>query len=194
MNFLAHLYLSGDDNELLFGNFIGDLVKGSDRFRYPPPIRKGIELHRFIDDFTDHHPAWQHSRELLREQQHKYAGVVTDILYDHFLALNWNEYHPKPLEEFAPKVYELFQARYEELPERGKHLLPFMIKHNWLVAYKYHEGLERVLLGMSRRTKFESNMAFAVDDLKRNESELRADFTHFFPELIEASRGYLLKQ
>ena len=29
MNFLAHLYLSGEDEELLIGNFIADYVKGS---------------------------------------------------------------------------------------------------------------------------------------------------------------------
>ncbi len=191
MNFLAHIYLSGEDEHLLLGNFIGDLVKGSDRFGFAGPVRRGIDLHRFIDDFTDHHPRWQHSRELLRTGQRKYAGVVTDIFYDHFLALQWNDYHHRPLEEFATEVYAFFESRYEELPPRAQHLLPYMIRHNWLVAYRHYNGLERVLQGMSRRTKFDSNMAEAVLELRKYETELRSDFSSFFPELIAASKRFL---
>ena len=58
MNFLAHLYLSGDDEEQIVGNFIADHVKGKAIESYSDGIRAGIMLHREIDVFTDSHPVF----------------------------------------------------------------------------------------------------------------------------------------
>ena len=55
MNYLAHVYLSGSDEFLCIGNFIGDHVKGKAYFDYPETIQNGILLHRKIDYFTDQH-------------------------------------------------------------------------------------------------------------------------------------------
>ena len=63
MNFLAHIYLSDDDEQVMIGNFIADFVKGKKKDDYPPAIKKGIELHRSIDDFTDHHPLVLRSKQ-----------------------------------------------------------------------------------------------------------------------------------
>jgi len=56
MNYLAHIYLSGNDDFLKLGNFIADEIKGKSYKEFPKDIQKGIILHRAIDDFTDHHP------------------------------------------------------------------------------------------------------------------------------------------
>lgn len=56
MNFLAHAFLSGDDPDVLFGNFVADSIKGNMLTNYSPEIQKGVVLHRAIDEFTDHHP------------------------------------------------------------------------------------------------------------------------------------------
>src|SRR5438477_11389856 len=105
MNFLAHIYLSGSDEQIMIGNFIADFVKGNKKNEYPSRIKKGIELHRLIDDFTDHHAITLRSKERIRQRQGKYAAVVIDIFYDHFLAKNFSEYHPQPLKEFSEKTY-----------------------------------------------------------------------------------------
>src|SRR5437870_13401328 len=106
MNFLAHLYLSGDDNEVKVGNFIGDFVQGKDlELRYGKRIAKGILLHREIDFFTDHHPVVKQSKDRLRPNYRHYAGVIVDIFYDHFLASKWNSHSVKLLPHYAEECY-----------------------------------------------------------------------------------------
>src|SRR5436190_842749 len=88
MNFLAHLYLSGDDADVMTGNFIGDFVRGRNLAeQFGEKIARGIELHRAIDAFTDHHSVVKQSKTRLRPKYGHYSGVIVDIFYDHFLAL-----------------------------------------------------------------------------------------------------------
>ncbi len=117
MNFLSHLYLSGDAEGLLIGNFIADSVKGSDFLKYPEEIQKGIVLHRKIDTYTDSHPIVEESKQRLRERYKKYASVIVDVYYDHYLAVNWNAYSSESLHEYAQKTYQLI--------DKNKHLLPY---------------------------------------------------------------------
>ena len=63
MNFLAHVYLSGNDPHLALGNLIADRIKGKDYINYPIPIQKGILLHRQIDTFTDNHPNFRKAKK-----------------------------------------------------------------------------------------------------------------------------------
>ncbi len=185
MNFLAHLYLSGDDPDLLVGNFIGDFVKGrSTMSNFSPDIVKGIELHRSIDVFTDTHAVVMESKKRLRTKYRHYSGVIVDVFYDHFLAKNWKEYHPDPLVAYASKVYTTIQGYTSILPEDVNHMLPYMIKGNWLVNYADTEGINRALSGMSRRTTFTSRMEEATVDLIDSYEKFKNEFSLFFPELI----------
>jgi acyl carrier protein phosphodiesterase len=92
MNFLAHIYLSGDNDLLKIGNFMADSIRGNQYLQYPDEIKKGILLHRFIDTFTDAHLIYRKSKHRLHEKYGHYSGVIMDIVYDHFLAKNWNHY------------------------------------------------------------------------------------------------------
>src|SRR4051812_25235509 len=129
MNFLAHAYLSGDSEELLIGNFIADAVKGSAINNYSGDIKNGILLHRSIDTFTDQHPVVHQSIVRLRPSYHKYAGVLVDIFYDHFLAKNWKDYSSVELNKFVSHVYRVMQDNFSQLPHRSQELLPYMIKY-----------------------------------------------------------------
>lgn len=180
MNFLAHLYLSGNDEQLMIGNFIADSVKGSAYNNYPEGIRKGILLHRAIDFYSDNHPVFLKSVERLRPNYHKYAGVIVDIFYDHFLAKNWNLYSDVPLEEYADKVHKLMLKNILHLPARPLMFLRYAIKTNRFVTYGTLEGMEEVLFGMSRRMQFRSNMELAGKDLKEHYLLFEREFTVFF--------------
>ncbi|PHQ57522.1 MAG: ACP phosphodiesterase [Lutibacter sp.] len=185
MNFLAHLYLSKDNKNILIGNFIADAVKGKKFENYPKEIKAGILLHREIDTFTDAHPIVRTSKRRLHERYRHYDGVIIDILYDHFLAKNWQQYSDIPLNVYADNVYILLQSVIETLPPKIQQTLPYMIEYNWLVAYASTEGIEKVLHGMNRRTKGVSKMDLAIEDLKIYYLELELDFTTFFKELME---------
>ncbi|MBT1699941.1 DUF479 domain-containing protein [Fulvivirgaceae bacterium PWU4] len=184
MNFLAHLYLSGENPKLMVGNFIGDFVKGRNALeKFEPEIVRGIQLHRSIDAFTDTHPVVAASKNRLRPKYRHYAGVIVDVFYDHFLASNWNLYHTEPLPSYANRAYHLVESFESILPEEVKYMLPYMVSGNWLVNYAKLEGIHRALSGMARRTSFNSKMEEAVHDLKANFDDFKKEFDTFFPEL-----------
>lgn len=183
MNFLAHLYLSKSNKNVLIGNFISDAIKGKDYKTYPHEIKAGILLHREIDTFTDTHPIVRKSMHRLHKRYRHYDGVIIDLLYDHFLAKNWANYSEIPLALYAKNVYAFLLENIETFPEELQKLLPHMIKHNWLVTYASLEGMERVLNGMNQQTKGISKMNLAIDDLKLHYTEFEEDFTAFFINL-----------
>ena len=184
MNFLAHIYLSGDNDLIKIGNFMADRIRGKQYENYPLEIQKGIILHRAIDTFTDAHPIFRQSTKRLHNNYHHYAGVIVDILYDHFLAKNWNKYSDEKLEEFVARFYQSLHDNYSILTERTIGMMPYMIEHNWLVSYQTIEGINRILTQMDQRTKNESKMRFATNELSEFYSEFEEEFTNFFQELI----------
>jgi acyl carrier protein phosphodiesterase len=193
MNFLAHCYLSGQHPEIIIGNFIGDFVKGRDlAIVFGTGIARGVELHRAIDDFTDHHEVVKQSKNRLRPTYRHYSGVIVDIFYDHFLAAGWEAYSETPLEAYAAKVYKLISEQHSIMPERVNEMLPYMVGGNWLKNYAHLEGIERVLGGMARRATFESNMQHATADLRQSYKEFKAEFDEFFPLLKQYCDQWLL--
>ncbi len=184
MNYLAHLHLSGPNQDILIGNFIADFVKGKAKEDYPEGIRKGIELHRAIDDFTDHHPVTSMSKQRLYPTQGKYSPVVVDMFYDHFLAKNFEAYSEVSLSDFASNVYRIMQDNIMLLPEGVRQFLPYMIERNWLVNYASIEGISRTLKGMSKRVAFSNQMHTAENDLIQGYNDFENEFSVFFPELI----------
>lgn len=194
MNFLAHLYLSGDDPKIMVGNFIGDFVKGRNAMeQFDPVIIRGIELHRSIDEFTDSHSIVSESKNRLRPKYRHYSGVIVDVFYDHYLAKNWNEYHSELLPDFADKAYDTIQSHDSILPKEVKYMMPYMIKGNWLVNYSKTEGIHQALSGMARRTPYESKMDEATVDLVNSYDLFKAEFDNFFPQLDAFCKAYLLR-
>lgn len=193
MNFLAHIYLSGKDENLILGNFIADMVKGRQIDKFTPEVVKGIKLHRKIDEYTDSHRYVSRSKDRIRNKYRHYSGVVVDMFYDHFLARYWKDYSPEPLETFVQSAYNVLMKNYIILPSRAKFILPIMIGSNWLVNYADLQSLQRHMEGLARRTPFESGMENAVHDLKMHYNGFRQDFSEFFPELISFSKSYVEK-
>jgi len=192
MNFLAHLFLSNENPEIMTGNFIGDFVKGKNlEERFGKEIAKGILLHREIDWFTDRHIVVKQSKDRLRLKYRHYSGVIVDIFYDHFLAKNFNRYSEKLLPDYADECYNIIQQHGSILPDNVKQMLPYMINGNWLVNYAKVEGVHRALSGMARRAKFESKMEFASEDLKNHYADFEKEFFSFFPELINFTNDWM---
>lgn len=188
MNFLAHIYLSFDDEEITIGNFIADSVRGKKYKHFPEKIKQGILLHRAIDTFTDSHPLARQSSKRLHANNGHYSRVIVDIFYDHFLARNWSSYSDVPLERYTENFYELLEINYEVLPVNIHRMMPYMIADNWLLNYQHKEGIQRVLSGMSRRARNSSRMHYAVQDLEAHYDDFQEEFTKLFEELIIFSR------
>lgn len=185
MNFLAHLYLSGNEEDVIVGNFVADAVKGNFLNRFPDGMERGIKLHREIDHYTDNHLIVKESKNRLAPKYRMYSGVIVDIYYDHFLAKYWNEFSEEDLRRLVSRTYFLLIRRYHLLPPRSKRILPFMVAQNWLVGYRDLDVLQKVFNGMSRRTNHRSGMENAVFDLKKDYLLYENEFRAFFPEIIQ---------
>jgi acyl carrier protein phosphodiesterase len=172
MNYLAHLYLSGDDEDVLLGNFIGDYVKGKKYLEFPETIQKGILLHRQIDFFTDANFCFREAKQLLRNDYGLHSGIVIDLFYDHFLAKNWSVYSDSSLRDFAKKAHAILLSRFFYLPKRVQGFLPFLIQHKRLEI-------------MGRYTSLPEKSAKAIEILKVNLDFLETNFFCFMNEMFE---------
>jgi acyl carrier protein phosphodiesterase len=195
LNFLAHTYLSGDDDDLKIGNFLGDFVKGRlnklSNSQYPEGIIKGMALHREIDFFTDSHPIVRKSIDRLQPKYHKVSGIVVDMFYDHVLAKNFALYSDIPLETYSQKFYSLLEKRKNDIPEAMARMVQSMVRRNWFVSYRKYEGIEWSLHGISKRLSFQSGIENATEDLKQDYLLYKAEFDVFFPQLINHCQEFV---
>lgn len=183
MNFLAHLALSPADDDARLGSLLGDFVKGPLGGRYPGPVGEAIVLHRRIDSFTDAHPCVVASRARVGPGHRRYAGIMIDLYYDHFLARRWNELHDEPLAAFSARIYALLARRHAELPERLQYIAPRMAARDWFGSYAEVDNIGRALEGIGRRLRRGNGLIGADADLRRDYAGFESDFAAFYPEV-----------
>ena len=191
MNFLAHLYLSQSNTNIMIGNFIADHIRGNNFSHFSKEIQQGILLHREIDTFTDAHEVVRKSKRRLHERYRHYDGVIIDIFFDHYLAKNWSTYSAIPFKNYTDAINTFFTEKTPKLPEKSQQFIHYMIEYNILFNYKYTDGIEKVLNGMNRRTKGKSQMNMAIEDLRDLDAEFDTDFKLFFVDLIAFSNQKL---
>lgn len=186
MNFLAHIFLSGEGDDLLkLGNFMGDTVRGKQYLNYPKEVQRGILLHRQIDTFTDAHPLFRQSKKRLVPFYGHYAGVITDIFYDYFLTKHWKNFSTEDLDGYIERFYTLMQEKKEVLNPQMQSIASYMMRDNWLKAYQSYSGLAQILYQMDKRTDFRSQMQYAITSLQAEESLFEEEFLPFFTQLQE---------
>ena len=180
MNHLAHALLAAESPVLLAGNLAGDFVKGRLDRLPPTPLMAGIRMHRGIDAYTDRHPVWRRSRR--RVAPRRVSGVIVDIAYDHILARNFGRYCEVPLEEFASRTYRILLDHRPLLPPRLRDVLPRIVAEDWLVSYRWLEGVDRTFARLGRRV---ADLAGGTEQIRARYGLLESDFHEFYPELAE---------
>ena len=182
MNYLAHLYLSGNNPEIMLGNLIGDYVKGNlDNSVYTGDILLGLKLHRAIDTFTDQNPITQNSRKYLQSIPRRFSKILIDIFYDHFLSLNWNKYHQQPLADFSKQAYQLLKDYEHLLPLSFSWVNHYMPADDWLNSYGQIAGIADAIERANYRLRKGLNITDCLNDLKNNYQQLKDDFEEFLP-------------
>lgn len=184
MNYLAHLYLAKDSTELMIGGILGDFVKGTLKDQYPNGIRQGIELHRKIDAYTDAHTRTRASRRLYSRERRRFAGIVVDLCYDHFLYQHWSTFADTALGPFILDAYDILKTHQLMFPKRLRKMIPFMIRDDWLGSYRNLRGVGQALGRLSRRVTNGDRLPGAMDEIKVHYRQLEANFLIFFPDLI----------
>lgn len=187
MNYLAHLFLSCPDEDVLLGNFIADDLRKAEADKAPTGIRKGILLHRRIDAFTDRHFLVRQATRSLRPAVGKYAPVVCDILFDHLLCRHWHFFTTEPFDDFVQRMYVTLENRMDRMPPAMRARLPAMIAANWLYQYATEDGITEVLKRTEKRLKFPTSLHKAMDLYREDTVYFSVLFLGFFPELIQMS-------
>lgn len=193
LNYLAHLLVAEHTQTSLIGNFLGDFVKGPvDDLEYPASIKRGIRLHRAVDVFTDSHPIFLQSRARISSKRRRYAGIIVDLAYDHFLSLHWKSYSQANRSEFINDFYRTLEYNLEWLPMKCKSMARPMIQNDWLGQYHAIEGIAASINGISRRINHQFNrdnpLFDAIEEVEADFNNLANDFNEFFPLLLQFAR------
>jgi acyl carrier protein phosphodiesterase len=190
MNFLAHAFLARADADVMLGSLMGDFVKGPLDERYPPAITRGLLLHRNVDTYTDAHTVVARSRARISAGRRRYAGIMLDLFYDHYLARNWSDYAAMPLEQFTAAVYENLLARAELLPQRLQRIAPHMARTDWLGSYRDTAAVSDALDRIGSRLTRGNALLGSGAELIANYAQLEQDFRTFFPDLVRFAQAH----
>ncbi|MHC1681435.1 MAG: ACP phosphodiesterase [Clostridiaceae bacterium] len=190
MNYLAHIYLADNNEKSMLGNFLGDFVNKSLEDNYETEIKNGIFMHRKLDSFTDSNPIFLESKKRISSGNRRFAGVLIDMFYDHFLAKNWAEYSKIPLEEFVSNFYDILERYNYCLPDKLTRRMSYLVEENWLLSYKEIDGIKVGIDRIANRfAKTNHPLIDPIDELIRNYNSLEDDFKRFFPLAMEFAQS-----
>jgi len=183
MNYLAHLQLAPREARVILGALMGDFRKYVNLPSLPVAIIRGMEHHRAVDKFTDSHPQVKSLKELFSRCRRRYAGIIIDITFDHFLSRHWQRFNMDDRSEFITYVYGCLRQDLCIMPPRMQRVTNHMLHEDWLGSYTDLAGVENSLNGVSRRIRFANNLYGAIAEVVENYHELEHGFLEFFPEL-----------
>jgi len=189
MNHLAHARLAGPEPIDIAANLMGDFVRGRLEGRFAPRVEAGLRLHRAVDSFTDAHPVHARSRARLDPPFRRYAGILVDIYYDHFLARHFSRYSELPLESFTARVYRALLRHRASLPRTMRQVAAHWRREDRFAGYADLAVIDRVMAGLATRLKRDNPLAGAGEPLRANYLGLEEDFLAFFPDLLDFARG-----
>jgi acyl carrier protein phosphodiesterase len=192
MNYLGHLYLSGNDTGLMQANLYGDFIKGTHLSHLPEVIQRGIQLHRSIDHFIDNHPVIRALLPVLRTDLPKVAGIAVDIFLDHLMAKNWKLFHPQPLGDYLQAVYRSFDLGNPDYSSDYLTFLRHLVQRNWISNYPSLEAVDKMSRSIASQLSFPNKLAdgkavFLIHENAITEAffeYMRAANEHFLPEKL----------
>lgn len=194
MNYLAHAYLSFGHKDVLAGNMISDFIKGKKQFDYPAPVLAGIKLHRSIDQFTDEHPATKKMAAVFKPRYRLYGGAFADIVYDHFLANDTDQFvTPQHLLAFTEQTYLQLKENEKWFPSPFDSMFPYMQSQNWLYNYRLDSGIQKSFQGLARRAAYIPEADTAFELFLQNKDLFREQYDIFFHS-VKSFAAYTMDQ
>lgn len=189
MNFLAHLHLAGPDPAFQVANFLGDFGKGRIE-RFPEPLQAGMRYHRLVDHLVDRHPVLSRCQSLVHPSRARWAGVISDLIWDHFLAKHWTEFSAVGLETYTRRFYRELKSRPEWHFGRLPTIVDSLCQERWLEHYATLHGMRRTFNGMSYRSKRSGPLKFGILDLTEHYCAWEARFLHGYPQLLDSLKSH----
>jgi len=184
MNWLAHVHLSEPSPGFRLGNVLPDLMAARDLAGLPPDMQRGVDCHRRIDAFTDGDARFRRSVARLSPSYRRFGGIIVDVLYDHFLSLNWGSYAGVPLRTCVNEFYASFEGHRESLPAAVWPVLERMREQDWLGSYGDLDGVRLALWRIGQRLRRPRDLGECADELAAAYEGFRTDFDEFYPRLL----------
>ncbi len=196
MNFLAHLHIAEQSDSSLLGNLLGDFVKGDPDKQFSQLVVNGIRLHRWVDSYTDRHPLMLESKVLFPDSTRRFSPIALDMLWDHFLAKHWQEFHSLPLKDFVDNAHKQIQHHHAletDLPERYLMVTEKMWQGRWLESYSDLDNIEFTLQRMSQRSIRMKPLAECYQSFVEHYSIFSEVFFELYPDVLDKAKAIALK-
>jgi acyl carrier protein phosphodiesterase len=191
MNYLAHFHLAGEQPAMIAGALLGDFVKGPLRGHYDIATERGIELHRKIDAYSASAEDIKIASQALAPEMQRYAGIVTDVVFDFFLSRHWSRFHPRPLAEFSQSIYRTIEDDRSEWPDAARHFSRKLIDYDLLCQYGEWSTVDRVLKSISARLSRDNPLAEAAASIEPQLDLLETGFLDFYPKAQRYTRAFI---
>lgn len=183
MNFLAHFHLAWPDEGLIAGGLEGDYFKGPLRGQLPAELERGVKLHRAIDAHTDSHPLIGQLRRELPPELRRYAGILIDLSFDHYLSVHWSRFSDVPLAEFNRRIYRILLAQEALLSAGARRMLARLVEHDLLNRYQQWETVVATAARMGERFARRNPFLEVERDLAPARLPIEQVFLNFYPQL-----------
>ena len=183
MNFLAHFHLAWPDEGLIAGGLEGDYYKGVLRGQLPESLERGVKLHRAIDAYTDAHPLILQLRRELPQHLRRYAGILIDLSFDHYLSVHWSRFNELPLADFNRQVMLILRAQESALSDGARAMVTRMVEHDILNLYQDWDTVPAAAARIGQRFTRHNPFLHLERDLAPARSALEQTFLDFYPQL-----------
>ena len=140
--------------------------------------------HRYVDAFTDSHPAWKQSRALLPSNLRRFAGIIIDIFYDYFLSKHWEAFSEVPLEKAVDSIHGDLKSALHQAPGEAREVITGMISEGWLLNYRTISGIDETINRVSHRSEVLTPVWGACELVSPHLDEMEEHFLEFYPELL----------
>ncbi len=189
MNFLAHLHLAKLADSSLLGNILADFVRGNPDELYPPHIVSGIRMHRRVDSMTDRLPEVKQAQRLFRPEYRRVSAITLDVVWDHFLSLNWDRIEPQiALKDFLQLSANDITPHLPDMPERFQNINRYLWSERWMERYAELPFIGKVLNGMAQRRPKLAALADSFVDVENNYDALEILFWQFYPNMMHQAK------
>jgi len=182
MNFLGHCLITQFNPELISGNLGGDHFKGdlSAQTKIPARIMSGVEIHRFIDSYTDSSLFIQKVAKIFQKGGVKRISyIASDIILDHFISKNWSKLSPISLPHFISTIHTETKKDLNYFPHKFHFIFDKMVEKEWLSRYISEDGIELTLYKFEQRIPFINNLHDSFAIYKKNQVEIDNYYRQF---------------
>jgi acyl carrier protein phosphodiesterase len=152
-----------------------------------------VRLHRAIDAYTDGHPLIIQLRGAFPAGLRRYAGILLDLCFDHYLCRHWERFSGIPQEQFNSAVYRLLHRHRPHLSPAARAMLTRMMEHDLLGRYREWETVVRSAERIGARFRRGNPLVNVDPSLAPIRGELEWTFLAFYPDLQAFSEEWVLR-